>query len=161
MSTPPAAPNDPVPISLPEEITRLDYEVTPTMEPLVSLLQTLAKAAPSAIRNKHKLYSIIIRAREICNHILAIGIGPESVGLEVLNECYSLIDSLEEHLLQVAQLLVIEQGALGPESCASWSEARAGLVAIMYGLYKPPFTELRKNLVYGFLGNDLRERLAR
>lgn len=83
-------------MSLPEEITHLDHEITPAMEPLVSLLRSLAKNAPSAMRNKHKLYSIIIRAREICNHLLAIGSGPEPVTLETLDEYYNSIDSLEE-----------------------------------------------------------------
>ncbi|KIO25204.1 hypothetical protein M407DRAFT_8517 [Tulasnella calospora MUT 4182] len=52
-----------------------------------------------------------------------------------------MIDSLEVRLLRAAQLLVVEQGALCPERCASWWETRAGLVAIMYGLYESPFTE--------------------
>lgn len=82
-------------MSLPEEITRLDYEITPATEPLVSLLKKMAQVAPAAIRNKHKLYSIILRAREICNHILAIGMSPESVGLETLDDYYNSMDALE------------------------------------------------------------------
>lgn len=82
-------------MSLFEEITRLDQEITPAMEPVVSLLQNLANVAAAAIRNKHKLYSIILRAREICNHLVDIGIGPQSVGLETLDEYYNSIDSLE------------------------------------------------------------------
>ncbi|KAG8919636.1 hypothetical protein FRC01_001190 [Tulasnella sp. 417] len=146
MSSTPAASNDPIPISLPEKLSHLSHDVTPGMEPLVSLLQNLAKAAPSAIRNKHKLYSIILRAGEICNHLLAIGAGPEAVGLESLDEYCNLIDLLEEHLLRTAGLLVAEQGLLSPEICSSWSETRAGLVEIMDGLHKSPFTFDRSNL---------------
>ncbi|KAG8910077.1 hypothetical protein FRC01_006555 [Tulasnella sp. 417] len=146
MSSTPAAPNDPIPISLPERLLHLSHEVTPAMGPLVSLLQNLAKAAPSAIRNKHKLYSIILRASEICDHLLAMGTGPEPIGLESLDEYCNIMDSLEEHLLRTAGFLDVEQGPLSPGLCSYWSETRAGLAAIMDGLYKSPFTFDRSSL---------------
>ncbi|KAG8930828.1 hypothetical protein FRC00_000954 [Tulasnella sp. 408] len=126
MSSTPATSNNPIcisspEISLPEEISRLDHEVTPAMEPLVSLLQKLAHVAPTAIRNKHKLYSIILRAREIENYILAISTGAEVARLETLYEYYKLMDTLEEHLLRTAEILVAEQGAFNPELCLSWN----------------------------------------
>ncbi|KAG9044612.1 hypothetical protein FS837_007869, partial [Tulasnella sp. UAMH 9824] len=82
-------------MSLPEEIAHIGHEITPATEPLTSLLQALGREAPKATRNKHKIYAIIVRARDICNYILAIGTNPEFNGLDDLNEYYKLMDATE------------------------------------------------------------------
>lgn len=86
---------DPIAISLPMEMTRLDHEITPATKPLISLLQALGREAPKATRNKHKIYATIVRARDICNHTLTIGTSPEFNGLNDLDEYYHLIDATE------------------------------------------------------------------
>lgn len=95
MSPAPTTSQNPVPSSLPEELTRLYHEVTPAAEPLVLLLQSLGRGAPTVKRNKHKIYAILASARDICNHILAIGARTEFSGLETLDEYYNLIEALE------------------------------------------------------------------
>ncbi|KAG8962068.1 hypothetical protein FRC00_010425, partial [Tulasnella sp. 408] len=57
-------------ISLFEELTHLDHEPTPTTENLVAILQALGRAALNATFNKHKIYTILLRSRDICNYIL-------------------------------------------------------------------------------------------
>ncbi|KIO23359.1 hypothetical protein M407DRAFT_110082 [Tulasnella calospora MUT 4182] len=129
----------PTPISLPEELTRLDHDVTPATGPLILLLQALGREAPKTTRHKHKVYAIIVRARDVCNHILAIGTGPEFNGLDDLDEYYNMIDALEGVLLRLAQLLPAEQVTFGPEMCASWSENQNTLITILDKLHRPPF----------------------
>lgn len=91
----PAPSQDPIAVSLPQDLTRLDHEITPAAEPLVLLLQSLGRGAPTVTRNKHKIYAIVSRARDICNDILAVGVRAEVSGLETLDEYYNLIDALE------------------------------------------------------------------
>ncbi|KAG8962892.1 Protein phosphatase 1 regulatory subunit 3D [Tulasnella sp. 425] len=156
ISPAPATPQNPIPISLPEEIIRLYHEVTPAAEPLVLLLQSLGRGAPMVTRNKHKIYAILARARDICNHILAIGASIEFSGLENLEEYYNLIEALEGVLLNVAKLLPTEQISFGPEMCVSWSEGRETLCEMLNELHKPPFClglsnpeqELANNVVF-------------
>ncbi|KAG8964699.1 hypothetical protein FRC05_003598 [Tulasnella sp. 425] len=130
---------DPIAVSLPHDLTRLNHEITPAAEPLVLLLQSLGRGAPTAARNKHKIYAIVSRARDICNDILAVGVRPEVNGLETLDEYYSLIDALEGILLDVARLLPAEQASFGREICASWPENREELRKILNRLHEPPF----------------------
>lgn len=86
---------NPTPMSFPEDLTRLEHEITPATESLILLLRALGKEAPRATRNKHKVYAIIVRARNMCNHILSIGTRPEFNGLEDLDMYYNMIDALE------------------------------------------------------------------
>lgn len=139
-----------------EELTQLDYEPTPAMEELVALLKALEQATSKMVRNKHKVYTILLRSRDICNYIYTLSsadwpagsdgveIGPELV-LVAMEESYRLISALEEYvwlpmarfqetdpdgrtLLELAAFLRVELDE--PGLLSSWSQSRATLFTI-------------------------------
>lgn len=47
----------------------VDSKDIPAMESLLGLLKTLGQAAPHATRNKHIIYRILLRCRDVCGYI--------------------------------------------------------------------------------------------
>ncbi|KAG8915068.1 hypothetical protein FRC00_008209 [Tulasnella sp. 408] len=93
---------EPLTVSLSGELIHLERESTPATEQLVTLLKETGKIAVTISRHKHKVYSIILRAQEICNYILSLGERPEDQQpsdagglLRVLDEYSDLIEALE------------------------------------------------------------------
>ncbi|KIO24576.1 hypothetical protein M407DRAFT_26002 [Tulasnella calospora MUT 4182] len=134
---------------LSEELTAIAHAPTPATEELVDLLQALGKAAPKAVRNKHKIYSILRVSRDICNRITEIEnpLEPQNdSNIEVLvsrTEDYcALLDGLEETLLQLAAILPLEATAFGADLYSSWSSSRARLAGILNELCRPPFSTI-------------------
>ncbi|KAG8938026.1 hypothetical protein FRC00_001929, partial [Tulasnella sp. 408] len=58
---------------LSEQLTAIPHDPVPATKKLIDLLQALGKAAPKAVRHKHKIYSILRVSRDICNHVMEIG----------------------------------------------------------------------------------------
>ncbi|KAG9029936.1 hypothetical protein FS837_003433 [Tulasnella sp. UAMH 9824] len=88
---------------LSEELTSITHTPVPATKELIELLQALGKAAPKAVRNKHKIYSILRVSRDICNHIMEIGDPPErqsgsniKATLTRTEGYFALLDALEE-----------------------------------------------------------------
>ncbi|KAG8911327.1 hypothetical protein FRC01_005775, partial [Tulasnella sp. 417] len=135
-------------ISLFKELITLNYESTPATAQVVGLHQALGRAAMGMTRNKHKMYLILARSREICNDVLAaLESPPDSnnwefqpeIVLQDLDKFYTLIDTLEEVLLEVADVMPSELEALGPTSPSSWPQSRAALTKIWTRLEGAPF----------------------
>lgn len=145
-----------------EELIDVDGNSTCATEPLLSLLQGIGKVVPGVLRNKHKIYSILLRARDICNHILSVTDGsaeenmirPEMT-LRAMKQIYEMIDSLELYvpgnhwslfsdrscriLLEVAAILTSERSISGPEALLSWPRSRTAFTALLTKLYHAPF----------------------
>lgn len=94
-------------ISLLKELISLNNAPTPATAQLIGLHQALGKAATKMTRNKHRMYLILARSREICNYILATFESPadsdecesqpETI-LQAMEQSYTLIDTLEEYV---------------------------------------------------------------
>lgn len=76
MDTPPL--KEPPTIEFLEELINLDYEPTPATEQVVIILKETGKLALTVWRHKRKIYSILLRARDICNYIVSLGGHPEN-----------------------------------------------------------------------------------
>ncbi|KAG8922605.1 hypothetical protein FRC01_013815 [Tulasnella sp. 417] len=90
---------------LPEELTGIATAPTPATEELIDLLQALGNAAPQALRNRHKIYSILRISRDICDYIGEIGNPREPHGdsnirtvLTRTEDYCALLDALEDWL---------------------------------------------------------------
>ncbi|KAG9029506.1 hypothetical protein FS837_003539, partial [Tulasnella sp. UAMH 9824] len=88
---------------LSKQLTAIAHAPVPATNELIDLLQALGKAAPKAVRNKHKIYSILRVSRDICNHIMEIGDPHErqsdsniKVILTRAEDYFELLDALEE-----------------------------------------------------------------
>lgn len=88
--------------SLSEDFVHLKHEPTSATEQVVLLLKEIGKAAISVRRHKHKVYSIVRRARDICDYLLSLGERPENQQptgaddlLGVLDEYFNIIEALE------------------------------------------------------------------
>ncbi|KIO17734.1 hypothetical protein M407DRAFT_32595 [Tulasnella calospora MUT 4182] len=77
-----------------EEVTAIAR--TSANEELVDLLQALGKTAPKAVRNKHKIYSVLRIARDICNHIIELGNPPER---QIDTNLKTLLRQMEDYCL--------------------------------------------------------------
>ncbi|KIO21632.1 hypothetical protein M407DRAFT_28770 [Tulasnella calospora MUT 4182] len=135
--------------NLSEELTAIARAPAPVTEELVDLLQALGKAAPKAVRNKHKIYSILRVSRDICNRLTEIENPPEHQSdsniktLITRAEDYcALLDGLEETLLQLAAILPFEVTAFGADLYSSWSSSRFRLTGILNDLCRPPFSTI-------------------
>lgn len=89
-------------VSLSGELIHLKRESTPATAQLVTLLKETGKITVTISRHKHKVYSILLRAQDICNYILSLGKRPEDQQpsdagglLRVLDEYSDLIEALE------------------------------------------------------------------
>ncbi|KAG8914719.1 hypothetical protein FRC01_003951, partial [Tulasnella sp. 417] len=135
-------------ISVSGDFLSLNHMPLPATEQLVALLQALGQAAIKMTRNKHKMYSILGRSRDICSYILAAyenpgdpersGFQTETI-LDAMEKAYTLIYAMEEILLELARLLPAELETLGPKSFLSWSQSRATLINTWNHLGRPPF----------------------
>lgn len=93
---------DPSTVSLSGGLIHLERESTPATEQLVTLLKETGKIAVTISRHKHKVYSILFRAQDICNYILSLGERPEDQQptdaqglLRVLDVYSDIIEALE------------------------------------------------------------------
>ncbi|KAG8958214.1 hypothetical protein FRC00_002943 [Tulasnella sp. 408] len=143
-------------VSLLEELISLSYVPTPATQQLVTLHQGLALAAMKMTRNKHKVYSILGRSKDICNYILAAlesltnsdesQLEPEAI-LEVMGRSNELIYAMEEILLELAILVPIELQSLGRTSFSSWPQSRTALIRIWNHLQEAPFDGGLQNIM--------------
>lgn len=80
-----------------QELASLESISMPSTEHIIDLILALAKTAPTATRNKHQLYRILIISRDLCyhHHRLAHTGGESSSGLDVLEQCWEIMDNLE------------------------------------------------------------------
>ncbi|KIO21625.1 hypothetical protein M407DRAFT_28766 [Tulasnella calospora MUT 4182] len=134
---------------LSEELTAIAHAPTPATEELVDLLQALGKAAPKAVRNKHKISSILRLSRDICTRIMEIGDPHECQSdsniqtLLIWIEGYcSLLGALEETLLQLTAILPFEVTTFGADLYSSWPSSRSKLAGILNELCRPPFSTI-------------------
>lgn len=155
-------------ISLLEELFPSDHKATPASKPLFALLQGLGRVAVRTTRNKHKIYTILLRSRDIYNHILAAenNFGdlngkhndPE-VMLGTMEQCYELTDALERYvfcsifalkcvsradskiriLLEVATFLPAETQDVELETLRSWAQSQASFTTVWNVLSGEPF----------------------
>ncbi|KAG9030136.1 hypothetical protein FS837_003352, partial [Tulasnella sp. UAMH 9824] len=135
-------------ISLLEELTSLHHVPPPATEQLAALLQALGQASMNITRNKHKVYSILRRSRDICDYISAAfdcpgdsdqsKPQPETM-LEAMKQSYKLISALEEILLEVAKVLPVELETFGPATLLSWGQSQAAIIKLWDDLSKAPF----------------------
>lgn len=96
--------DEPSTVSLSRELIHLERESTPATEQLVTLLKETGKLTVTISRHKHKVYSTILRAQDICNYILSLGERPEDQQpsdadglLRVLDEYSDIIEALERY----------------------------------------------------------------
>ncbi|KAG8919395.1 hypothetical protein FRC01_001305 [Tulasnella sp. 417] len=108
---------------LSEELTGIANAPTPATEELIDLLQALGNAAPQALRNRHKIYSILRVSRDICDYIMEIGNPRELQGdsniktvLSRAEDYCALLDALEDWL---SRLLY---GGIHPEILAQFPD---------------------------------------
>ncbi|KAG9039678.1 hypothetical protein FS837_000937 [Tulasnella sp. UAMH 9824] len=106
------------------------------------------RTAINMTRNKHKMYSILRRSRDICNYILdALDTLADSVEgqfqseivLEDMEKTYRLINAMEEKLLELVILMPIELETFGPTTLSSWSQSQAALIKFWDDLSRKPF----------------------
>ncbi|KAG8910016.1 hypothetical protein FRC01_006597 [Tulasnella sp. 417] len=158
-------------ISLLEELTSLDHTPTPVTEQLAALHQALGRASINMTRNKHRVYSILWRSREICNHLLAAFESPAEPDtcefeleamVKTMKQSHKLIYGLEEYgylintyrfsadniyriLLEIAGLMSVELETFGPATLSSWPQSRAVLIKIWNHLSGAPFDIIPDN----------------
>ncbi|KAG8914369.1 hypothetical protein FRC01_004105 [Tulasnella sp. 417] len=138
---------------LSDELTAIPHASAPATKELVDLLQGLGKVAPKAIRNKHKIYSILRVGRDIYNYTIELGNFPESQSdpdiktlLHRMEDYFMLCSLLEEALLEFAAILSSEITAFGTELYSSWSHSRSELTGILSKLYHAPLPANTSNI---------------
>lgn len=89
-----AAPQE---IDLLQELASIEINSMPSTKDIVDLLLAIGRAIPKAIRNKHQLYRLLIRSRDLCNHLhlmLHSEIG-SSTNTDIFKRCWEIMDRLE------------------------------------------------------------------
>ncbi|KIO16853.1 hypothetical protein M407DRAFT_33493 [Tulasnella calospora MUT 4182] len=147
-----ASKDEPSTISLSKDLIHLEREPTPATEQVVVLLREIGKVAITVRCHKHKVYSIVLRARDICNYILRLGECPENQQptdakslLGVLDEYSNIIEALERELKKFSEILLKEKAADGPEARLTWSQSRAAISDIQVVLNQAPFNAISLN----------------
>lgn len=160
-------------ISLLKELISLNKAPTPATAQLIGLHQALGQAATNMTRNKHRMYLILARSREICNYILDTlespadsdesEVQPEAI-LQAMELSYTLIDTLEAYvslkplirtadscyrvLLEVAEVMPAELEVLGRTSLLSWPRSGEHLLKIWNQLEGAPFDVSRRHILW-------------
>ncbi|KAG8915563.1 hypothetical protein FRC00_002811 [Tulasnella sp. 408] len=90
---------------LSEQLTAIAHAPVPATKELIDILQALGKAAPKAVRHKHKIYSILRLSRDICSHIMEIGSPHQheidsniEAVLTRTEDYFALLDAIEERI---------------------------------------------------------------
>ncbi|KAG9001999.1 hypothetical protein FRB90_011460 [Tulasnella sp. 427] len=114
---------------------------TPLTQYAIDLIVAIAKALPNVLRNKHRLYRLTLRARDICNHLhwMANTEDPSADVLDNLKQFWEILNSLEGVLLKLGRLVSEESTTLDLSMLASWENASATLNKIRDELYARPF----------------------
>ncbi|KAG8939920.1 hypothetical protein FRC04_005800 [Tulasnella sp. 424] len=135
--------------SLTEQLATINYVPASATEELVDLLQVLGRAAPRAVRNKHKIYSVLRVAHDTCTYVIETGnptAGQKDTDvkqlLDRMDHYCVVIDALEEILLEFAAILPSEITEFGPGLYSSWLQSRSRFVGILDKLCHPPFPEI-------------------
>ncbi|KAG8950491.1 hypothetical protein FRC04_007506 [Tulasnella sp. 424] len=148
---------------LTEQLATINDVSASATEELVDLIQVLGRGAPQAVRNKHKIYSVLRVSHEIYNYIIDTGNPPRNQKdadmkhlLDRMKKYCAVLDALEEcvwlwirpgcHadarvsiLLAFAEILPFEITVFGPELYSSWMQSRSMLSEILNKLCNPPF----------------------
>lgn len=85
---------------LTKQLATINYVPALATEELIDLLRALEKVAPQAVRNKHKIYSILRVARDTCSYIVEIGNPPNRTDAEVRH----LLDRMERYCVMLGNL---------------------------------------------------------
>ncbi|KAG9044750.1 hypothetical protein FS837_007574 [Tulasnella sp. UAMH 9824] len=143
---------EPTTIYFSENLIHLEYEPTPTTQQVIILLQETGKIAITARRHKHKLYSILLRARNICNYILSLGQQTKDHQptdtkdlLRSPNDYSNITKALQGELNKLFELLLKEKGESGPAAYSTWRESRAAVTDIQVALNREPFDTIPSN----------------
>ncbi|KAG8931703.1 hypothetical protein FRC00_000676 [Tulasnella sp. 408] len=84
-------------IDLLQELASIEINLTPSTKDIVDLILAIGRAIPKATRNKHQLYRLLIRSRDICNQLhlmLNAKVGSNS-GIDMFKQCWDIMDRLE------------------------------------------------------------------
>ncbi|KAG8975187.1 hypothetical protein FRC05_006355 [Tulasnella sp. 425] len=131
---------------LTEQLATINDVSASATEELVDLIQVLGRGAPQAVRNKHKIYSVLRVSHEIYNYIIDTGNPPRNQKdadmkhlLDRMKKYCAVLDALEDILLAFAEILPFEITVFGPELYSSWMQSRSMLSEILNKLCNPPF----------------------
>ncbi|KAG8901144.1 hypothetical protein FRC00_008797, partial [Tulasnella sp. 408] len=124
-----------------QELASIEVNSTPGTKDIVDLILAIGRAIPKAIRNKHQLYRLLIRSRDLCNHLhlmLHSEIG-SSANADIFKRCWEIMDRLERALLDLANIVSEEMVPLGELSLANWGNSCRRLSQLYNELTAPPF----------------------
>ncbi|KAG8997334.1 autophagy protein 13 [Tulasnella sp. 427] len=122
-----------------DDLFLIERAPTPLTQYAIDLIVAIAKALPNAIRNKHQLYRLTLRARDICNHLHWMA-HTEDISADVLDDLKQFREILSSLEGYVGFTLVSEETTmLDLSMLASWENASATLKIIRDELYGRPF----------------------
>ncbi|KAG8925521.1 hypothetical protein FRC01_010054 [Tulasnella sp. 417] len=139
----------PLAISTFQDLIHLQHKPTPATEQAVALFRKIGNTVATVRRHKHKVYSIVLRIRDIFNYILSIGERPENQQetdaeglLRALDDYDTFIDRLERELKNFSEILLKEKAENDPASYSTWSQSRAAIIDIQNALNREPFNAI-------------------
>ncbi|KAG8911863.1 hypothetical protein FRC01_005440 [Tulasnella sp. 417] len=124
-----------------QELASIESNSTPITKDIVDIILAIGRAIPKAIRNKHQLYRILIRSRDLCNHLhlmLQAEVGSSSE-MDTFKQCWEMMDCLERALLDLADIVSEEMVPFGESSLATWQGSGKRLCQLLSDLIAPPF----------------------
>ncbi|KAG9030947.1 hypothetical protein FS837_003133 [Tulasnella sp. UAMH 9824] len=108
-----------------QDLASIESDSTPITENIVDLIIAIGNAIPKAIRNKHQLYRLLIRSRDLCNylHRMLLIEGGSTVGVDIFKQCWEMLDRLECAPLDLKNILCQEMVPFAESSLATWNNS--------------------------------------
>ncbi|KAG8950943.1 hypothetical protein FRC04_007007 [Tulasnella sp. 424] len=128
-----------------EELVGISFAPSSATGELVDLLEALGRVTPQAVRNKHKIHSIVRVAHGVYSYIIETGNPPGGQkntevkhSLERMEKYCVALDALEETVLEFAEALRSEITEYGPELFSTWLQSRSIFTGILNKLDQLP-----------------------
>ncbi|KIO21636.1 hypothetical protein M407DRAFT_218010 [Tulasnella calospora MUT 4182] len=128
-------------IDLFQELASIESNWTPITKDIIDLILAIGRTIPKAIRNKHQLYRLLIRSRDLCDHLhhMLHAEGGSSVDIDIFKQCWEMVDCLERALLDLADIVSEEMVPFGESVLETWNNSCARLGRLYHELTAPPF----------------------